>query len=54
MSNPKLNHSLHDASIESVSIGPRSEVKLGLHLGSAQFSDPQLPDEATLRLVWQR
>ena len=51
MSSPELKHSLHDASIESVSIGPEREVKLGLHLGSTRVWDDRIPEEATLRLA---
>ena len=43
------SHSLHDASIEEVSIG-RGDVALRLALGSARFSAPELPEEALLRL----
>ncbi|MEM7165829.1 MAG: hypothetical protein AAF581_10215 [Planctomycetota bacterium] len=45
-----LQHSLHDASIEAVTVGPRREVELHLDLGSARISDPALPEEAVLHL----
>ena len=45
-----FDHSLHDAWIESVTIGPRREIRLSLALGSARISDPRLPDAATFRL----
>lgn len=44
------NHSLHDAWVEDVTIGPRREVSLHLALGSARISDPRLPEVAVLRL----
>ena len=44
-----LDHSLHDAYVESVVVGPRREVLLHLELGSARISDPRLPDSAVLR-----
>ncbi len=46
----EFDYSLHDASIESVTIGPRREIHLSLALGSARISDERLPDAATLRL----
>lgn len=45
----EFDYSLHDAWIESVTIGPRREVCLALGLGSARISDPRLPQAATLR-----
>ncbi len=45
-----FDHSLHDAWIEAVTLGPRREVRLTLALGSARMSDPRLPDAATLRI----
>ena len=45
-----FDYSLHDAYIESVTIGPRGEIHLALALGSARISDERLPDEATLRI----
>ena len=45
-----FKYSLHDAEIESISLGPRREVRLTLLLGSARISDPRLPDSAILRL----
>jgi hypothetical protein len=45
-----FDYSLHDASIEAVTIGPRREVRLALALGSARMSDPRLPEAATLRM----
>ena len=45
-----FDYSLHDAWIESVTIGPRREIRLSLALGSARISDPRLPDAATFRL----
>lgn len=45
-----FDYSLHDAWIESVTIGPRREINLALALGSARISDKRLPDAATLRI----
>ena len=45
-----FDYSLHDAYIESVTIGPRREIRLSLALGSARISDPRLPNVATFRL----
>jgi hypothetical protein len=45
-----FDYSLHDASIESVTIGPRREIRLALNLGSARISDERLPEAATLRI----
>jgi hypothetical protein len=46
----EFDHSLHDAYIEAVALGPRREVRLTLALGSARMSDPRLPDAAILRM----
>ncbi len=45
-----LNHSLHDAWVEAIEIGPRLEISLHLALGSARISDPILPENGVLRL----